>query len=629
MPLLTLRDISLSFGGPPLLDNISFSIEPRDRICLVGRNGEGKSTLIRVILREQDVDAGEFESPASVKTALLSQTIPESISGSVFEVVAEGFGESAKTSAAYHRAAHRVAENPDDTEAADQLEALQSEMDNTDGWTVNHQVEKLLSQTELDPDAEFDSLSGGLKRRVLLARALASQPDILLLDEPTNHLDIPSIQWMEEFLEKLDVAILFVSHDRVFSQKIGQRIFDLDRGTLIIFNCDFNTYLDRKDELLSNEVRNRELFDKKLAEEEAWIRRGVRARGTRNQGRVKALKELRKERGARRDQQGSAQFQISSSGQSGNKVIEVNDLFFSWDGSPLFKDFSTTIWRGDRIGIVGSNGSGKTTLIELLLGRLKPESGTVNQGTQLEIAYFDQLRDQLDPEKTVAENIVDDGEFVSLPTGKKHVISYLEDFLFTKDRVRSPANQLSGGERARLLLAKLFQKPANLLILDEPTNDLDVETVDLLEELIANFAGTILVVSHDRSFLDNVVTATFVLEGKGCVGEYVGGTETWLDRLSPKKAAPKPKAEKPKSKSEKPRKMLNRERREFEELPGKIEELETAQSELVEAMAGADFYQSGENTLESASAQLAALEEKIAEAYARWEELEALADASA
>ena len=344
---------------------------------------------------------------------------------------------------------------------------------------------------------------------------------------------------MEQFLEKLDTALLFVSHDRVFSQKIAKRIWDLDRGTLTQFDCDFNTYLERKDALLVNEARNRALFDKKLAEEESWIRRGVRARGTRNQGRVKALKELREEHRNRRNVIGNAQFEVSASKQSGNKVIEAKEISFQWDGENLIQDFSTTIWRGDRIGIVGPNGSGKTTLIQLLLGQVSPNSGEVKLGTQLEVAYFDQLRAQLDLNKTVAQNVVDEGEFVSLPNGRKHVISYLEDFLFTKESIRSPVNQLSGGTRARLQLAKLFQKPANVLVLDEPTNDLDVETVDLLEERILSFPGTVIVVSHDRAFLDNVVTSTLVLEGRGQIGEYLGGTETWLDRITPPRTVKK------------------------------------------------------------------------------------------
>ena len=538
--LLSHRNLTVSFGGPKLLDNAGLTIDKRERICLLGRNGEGKSTLLRIINGEIEADKGEVEAIPGLRIGKLDQEVPAALEGSVFEVVAEGLGKAARTIAEYHHLLHEIAEHPDDTTIGDRLDELQHELDQTDGWAIEHKVENILQRVELDGDQAFSALSGGNKRRALLARALTADPHILLLDEPTNHLDIPGIQWLEEFLRKSDIALLFVSHDRAFIQRVANKILDLDRGQLTRWECDYPTYLERKAELLAGEAKQQAVFDKKLAEEEVWIRKGIQARRTRNEGRVRALKKMREERAERRNLQGKSRLDLSDAQLSGRKVITVDDISYSWGGAPLIQNFATTIWRGDKIGIVGLNGSGKTTLLNLLLKKLEPQSGSVTHGTKLEVAYFDQHRDQLNPKLTVAENVHPAGEMVNINGNPRHILSYLQDFLFTPQTSRSPITKLSGGERARLLLAKLFIQPANVLVLDEPTNDLDIETVELLEERLLEYTGTLLLVSHDRSFLDNVATSTIALEGKGHIEEYVGGgCEEWLKKEEAKSLAPK------------------------------------------------------------------------------------------
>jgi ATP-binding cassette subfamily F protein uup len=634
--LLSYRNLTVSFGGPKLLDNASLTIGKRERICLLGRNGEGKSTLLRIINGQIEPDKGEIEAIPGLRVGKLDQEVPADLSGTVFEVVADGLGEAARTIAEYHHLLHELGEHPDDARIADRLDTIQHELDQTDGWALEHKVENVLQRTELDGDQEFAALSGGNKRRALLARALIAEPHILLLDEPTNHLDIPGIRWLEEFLRKADIALLFVSHDRAFIQRVGNKILDLDRGQLTRWECDYDTYLQRKAEFLAGEAKQQAVFDKKLAEEEVWIRKGIQARRTRNEGRVRALKKMREERAARRNVQGKSKLDLNDAQASGRKVVTIDALHYSWGEQPLIKDFSTTIWRGDKIGIVGLNGSGKTTLLNLILKKLVPQGGSVTHGTKLEVAYFDQHRAQLDEKLSVAENVHPSGEMVTVNGKPRHILSYLQDFLFTPHTSRSPITKLSGGERARLLLARLFLQPANVLVLDEPTNDLDIETVELLEERLLEYSGTLLLVSHDRSFLDNVVTSTIALEGDGVIGEYVGGCEEWLNKQESPTGGKKPKKTPalpphnsqlttPNSPlSEAPRrKLTNKEREALKTLPGEIKKMEAELAALSEKMASAEYYQDPASDLTGDAQKLEALETKILEAY---ETLEALCE---
>ena len=510
--LLSYRNLTVSYGGPKLLDNSGLTIAKRERICLLGRNGEGKSTLLRIINGEVAPDKGESESIPDLRIGKLDQEVPDELGGSVFEVVAQGLGKAARTVAEYHHLLLEIEINPNDTAIANRMDELQIELDHTDGWAIEHKVQNLLQRVEIDGNQPFATLSGGNKRRALLARALSASPHILLLDEPTNHLDIPGIRWLEEFLRKSDVALLFVSHDRAFIRRVANKILDLDRGQLTRWECDYPTYLQRKADLLAGEAKQQAVFNKKLAEEEVWIRKGIQARRTRNEGRVRTLMKMREEHAERRKLQGRSKLDLSDAKLSGRKVITINNLNYSWKKEPLIQNFNSTIWRGAKIGIVGLNGSGKTTLLDLLLKKIEPISGSVTHGTKLEVAYFDQHRYQLDEKLTLAQNVHPAGEMVNVNGKPRHIISYLQDFLFTPHTSRSPITKLSGGERARLLLAKLFIQPANVLVLDEPTNDLDIETVELLEERLLEYSGTLLLVSHDRSFLENVVTSTIALE---------------------------------------------------------------------------------------------------------------------
>ncbi len=598
MALLSLLDISLSFGGPAILDKVNFQVDPGERVCLVGRNGAGKSTLMRVIAGETKPDTGDIFRPAGAVYARLTQEIPAGITGTVHDVVASGLREA------------RIHE---------------------EDWERDIRLEDLVAKLQLPGSADFATLSGGLKRRVLLARALAGQPDLLLLDEPTNHLDIESILWLEEFLLEAKLSLFFVTHDRVFLRRLATRIVELDRGRLVSWACDYDTYLVRKQEVLEAEERNQALFDKKLAQEEAWIRRGVRAQRSRAQSRINQLKQMRAERAARRERVGDVTLRLAEAERSGVKVLAAENVGFSWEtGKPVVKDFTITITRGDKIGLIGPNGAGKTTLIKLLLGQIPPSAGVIQQGTKLEVVYFDQLRDQVDDSKTVADNIANGNATVTIDGRTRNVISYLQDFLFAPERARTPARVLSGGERNRLLLAKLFTKPANVLVMDEPTNDLDAETLDLLEDLLVEYEGTLLLVSHDREFLDNVVTSTLVFEGGGRIGDYVGGYADWLRQRAQPKAparAEKPRedtAASPKVPAPKPRKLSAKERKELDGLPARIETLEREQAELTARLADPALYKRDPAAFGLARARLEENEREHAAAFARWEELEPL-----
>ncbi|MGB0409392.1 MAG: ATP-binding cassette domain-containing protein [Opitutales bacterium] len=629
MALLSYRNLSVSYGGPHLLDDAGLTIEKRDRICLIGRNGEGKSTLLRILSSESAPDRGQLEVIPDLRIAKLEQEVPTNIDGTVFDVVAAGLGPKAKLVTDYHHVVHDYAEDPTNEALAAQLDKLQSEIERNDSWSLENKVESIINRVELDPNTAFGTLSGGNKRRALLARALVTEPHILLLDEPTNHLDIPAIRWLEDFLRKADIALLFVSHDRAFIRRVAERILDLDRGTLTAFNCDYDTYLTRKAELLSAQAKEQANFDKKLAEEEVWIRKGIQARRTRNEGRVRALKKMREERAERRNLIGTSNLKLNEAQLSGRKVIHTDNINYQWDNKPLITDFSTKIWRGDKVGIVGLNGSGKTTLLNLLLKKLDPHSGTVTHGTKLELAYFDQHRGQLDESATVMENVSPYSETVQINGHSRHILTYLQDFLFTPQVARSPITKLSGGERARLLLARLFLQPANVLVLDEPTNDLDIETVELLEERLLEFDGTILIVSHDRSFLNNVVTSTIALNGDGTITECIGGCEEWIERHEATRASAKQtpaNAGRTKPKSNKARKLSNKEREALSSLPGKIEALEKEHAELSAKVATNEYYQDSRNNPTADADKLQALENDTLQAYEEWEKLNALAE---
>lgn len=629
MALLTLRNVTLSFGGPPLLDGVDLQIEPGERLCLVGRNGTGKSTLMKLLDGELQADSGEILARQGLKVARLTQEVPHGLQGDVFDVVADGLGEQGRLLAEYHHVSQQLAGG--DETLLTRLERIQHELEACDGWQTNQRVEAVISRLKLPADSEFAALSGGMKRRVLLARELVREPDLLLLDEPTNHLDVAAIDWLEEFLLGWGGTLLFITHDRMFLQNLATRIIELDRGQLTSWPGDYQTYLRRKAEALEAEAQQNALFDKRLAQEEAWIRQGIKARRTRNEGRVRALKAMREERSERRERSGKARVAVTEAERSGKIVIEAQEIGMAYAGRTLFHDFSTSIMRGDKVGILGPNGSGKTTLLQVLLGRLSPQQGKVKLGTNLEIAYFDQHRAQLDEEATVLDNVAAGSDRVEVNGKSKHIMGYLQDFLFSPERARSPVRSLSGGERNRLLLAKLFSKPANLLVMDEPTNDLDVETLELLEELLLDYQGSLLLVSHDRAFLNNVVTSTIAFEGEGELHEYVGGYDDWLrQRRAPQAqagkgepvSAAKPKAEK---KGEtRPAKLSYKDQRELDALPQRIEQLESELAELQQQMADPAFYQQQGEAISAAGERLSTLEQELAGAYQRWEALEEL-----
>jgi ATP-binding cassette subfamily F protein uup len=599
-----MRDLRYHIGGPPLLDNVSFMIEAGERVCLTGRNGAGKTTLLRLLMGAPQPDAGEIITTPGMRIAYLPQDIPEDLPGTVAEIVAQG--------------------------------AVQHAIEGT--WKVELEAERWIGLAGLQPNAPFASLSGGQKRRVLLAKALASDPDALLLDEPTNHLDIDSIDWMEDVLRSSRKALLFITHDRAFLRRMATRILELDRGKLFDWTCDWDTFLVRKEALLEVEEREWAVFDKKLAQEEAWARRSPKARRARNEGRMRMLEANRLERAQRRERQGTVQMRVNEGERSGNKVIEAHNLAFSYGDKSVITSCSTVIQRGDKVAILGPNGAGKTTLLRLLLGEIKPQRGSVHQGSSLQILYFDQMRAQIDPELSVRDNIAGGQEFVSVHDKKQHVMSYLQEFLFDPQRALVKAGTLSGGERNRLLLAKLFTRAGNVLVLDEPTNDLDVETLTLLEELLVEFEGTVLVVSHDREFLDNVATSVLAIGPAGGVEEFVGGWSDWKRQdearavtsttLSDRDERSKEKANRSPSTVEasepsKPRKLTFKETKEREALPGRIEALEAEQAKLVEAMGTAEFYKKPAAEIAAAKVRQTELERELEEAFKRWEELEA------
>jgi len=599
VPLVSLDRVSMAFGHLPLLDGASLQIEPRERVAVLGRNGTGKSTLLRVVSGELAPDRGTVWRQPALKIARLEQDVPLSDARSVFDVVAEGH-------------THHLAE--DDT------------------WLRDHHVDLVLSRLDLPAGAIVDTLSGGWRRRVLMARALVGQPDLLLLDEPTNHLDIDAITWLEDFLAEYPGAVMFVTHDRAFLQRLATRIVELDRGLLTSWPGDYGTYLRRKDEALATEAVLNEKFDRKLAEEEVWLRQGIKARRTRNEGRVRALMAMREERRHRRDTMGNVRLKVEQADASGKLVFDVDAITKSFEGTLVVRDFSARIMRGDRIGLIGPNGAGKTTLLRMLLGELEPDTGDVRRGANVQLAYYDQQREQLDPERTVYDVVGEGNDTVTANGRTRHVHAYLRDFLFSDERARSPVKALSGGERNRLLLARLFTRPANCLVLDEPTNDLDLETLELLESELAEWPGTLLLVSHDRAFLDDVVTSTFVFEGGGRVQEYVGGYEDWQRQRRPSpvrtgaEASPRTQAAKAGRASaaveSRPRKLSYKEQREFDALPARIEALEAEQRGLGERIAHPDFYKESADAIRDALARVTAIEADVHEAYARWSELE-------
>ncbi len=626
MPLIRLTNVSIAFGTHALLDNAAFQLDAGERVGLLGRNGEGKSTLMKIIAGDIQADHGEIWRQPELRLAWLEQSPNLDENDSIYEAVASGLGELGRIIARYHELLTHMDGSEQSLHA---LGEVQHKLEADNGWEFQSRVEAVLSKLQLPADVKVGSLSGGWKRRVALARALVIDPEVLLLDEPTNHLDFESISWLEEQLLAFQGAVLFVTHDRVFLQKLATRIIDLDRGQLTSWAGNYQDYLQRKAAALEDEANQNAEFDKKLAREEVWIRQGVKARRTRNEGRVRALKRLRDERSERRNTQGTAKLSLNSGESSGKKVVEAIDVGFQYQDKPIIRDFSIRIERGDKIGLIGNNGAGKSTLLKLLLGQLQPTTGSIELGTNLQIAYFDQLREQLDPEISVADSVLDGGEFIDLPGGKRHVMSYLADFLFAPARARSPVKSLSGGEKNRLLLARLFTKPANLIVMDEPTNDLDLETLEILEEKLVEYQGTLLLVSHDREFLDNVVTSVLVFEGEGRVGEYIGGYADWfaLSEQNKKTDAAKIAAEaakKDKPKTAATKKLSFKEQRELEQLPQRIEQLETRQADLTAKIGGSEFYKQSQERIAATLAELKTAEDELAQAYKRWDELDAM-----
>ena len=629
MPLLRLNKVSLAFGHKALLDSIDLELQRGERVCLVGRNGEGKSSLMRVLSGEVVPDDGEVWIRPGMRIAYLAQEVGMDSNDTVFDVVAAGLSGLGKLVSDYHHTVTEL-EHSDDPAILEKLSVLQQALEAANGWQLEQRVETVLSRLELDSDAVFHSLSGGWRRRVMLARALVCDPDVLLLDEPTNHLDIEAITWLEEFMVDYAGALLFVSHDRAFVRRLSTRIIELDRGQLTSWPGSYDDYVRRKAEQLEVEARHNALFDKKLSQEETWIRQGIKARRTRNEGRVRALKVLREQHSERRNRTGSARLQLDGGEQSGKLIFEAENVSLSFGENTVISDLSTTILRGDRIGIIGPNGVGKSTLIKVLLGELEPTSGHVRRGTRQQVAYFDQQREQLNADKSVMDNVADGSQHVLVNGRDRHVASYLRDFLFPAERLQSPVSTLSGGERNRLLLARLFAKPANLLVMDEPTNDLDVETLELLEELLLDYHGTLLLVSHDRAFLDNVVTSTLVFEGSGAIGEYVGGYSDWVRHkksadakpISTTKSGASIKNTSEQAGTAKTKKLSYKDQRELEALPGTIEQLETEQAQLQATMGGPDFYQQSHEQVNETLERLQAVKEELEACYGRWEALE-------
>ena len=629
MALITLRDICMSFGAEPLLDRVNLTVAPGERICLLGRNGVGKTTLMRIISGHLAPDTGEVMRSQGVTVSSLAQGVPEDLHGTVFEVICGGMGAGGERLAAYRRLCDLnekggVAAK----EIQNKLMTLQQTIDSEDGWQIEQQVARIISEMNLAVDGEVSTFSAGMKRQVLLAAALVAQPDILLLDEPTNHLDMSAIGWLEGVLLKWSGTLLLITHDRMMIRRLATRIVEIDRGLLHSWQCGYDIYLQRSQERLEAEEKGIARFDKKLSAEETWIRQGIKARRTRNEGRVRELQKLREVRRIRRDRTGRVRMALEAAERSGKTVVEAKDLTFAYGDLTIVKDFSCTILRGDRIGIMGPNGAGKSTLIRLLLGELSPQQGSIKKGSNLEVLYFDQLRGQLDEEKTVQENVSPGSDMMEVGGKGRHVIGYLKDFLFSPQRSRTPVWVLSGGEKNRLLLAKLFARPANVLVLDEPTNDLDVETLELLEELLLGYSGTVLLVSHDRAFINNVVTSTLVFEGSGQIEGYAGGYDDWLTQRpvdvpsTPEKPVPgrdRKSAPLPAT----PRKKIGyMEKRELEALPGLIEALEDRQQQLFQTMSAPDFYRKNGEEIAAVKNELAQVEKNLEETFTRWEVLE-------
>ncbi|MBR9814222.1 ATP-binding cassette domain-containing protein [bacterium] len=621
--LINLRSVQLGFGGPPLLDGIDLRIESGERVVLVGRNGSGKSTLMQVIEGSITPDDGQIERKPGLRVARLVQAVPADMRGCVYDIVAEGLGTAGQALRDFHALSLKLGAGDD---VMDALSRAQQAVDDANAWDAGARIDATINRLNLNADDDFEQLSGGRKRRVLLARALVAQPDLLLLDEPTNHLDIESIAQLEATLLGWSGALLLITHDRAFLRALATRIVELDRGQLTSWPGNYDNYLERKAKALEDEATANALFDKKLAQEEVWIRQGIKARRTRNEGRVRALKALRTERAERRNRQGVAKLQAQDGATSGKRVAVVENISYAWGDERVVRDFSTIIQRGDKIGIIGPNGAGKTTLIKLLLGQLAPDTGTVTLGTKLDIAHFDQHRAALDERLNALDNVAQGRSSITVNGKDKHIISYLQDFLFTPERARGPITKLSGGERNRLLLAKLFAQPANLLVMDEPTNDLDVETLELLEDLLVNYNGTLLLVSHDRAFIDNVVTSTLVFEGNGVIGDYVGGyTDSLRYRPKPTRPAAATTAKPAPPKAPKPASTLsNAEQKELRRLPGQIEQLEQQTAALHDRMAQPGFFDDADAATKAQS-ELAATEAQIEQAMARWEALEARA----
>jgi len=606
-----------------LLTHVDFEIDAGERVCLVGRNGTGKSTMFRVISGSAVPDDGEVWRRETLRIAHLEQEVPADSPGTVYDTVAAGLGETGRLLSEFHAATH----SGGGAESLRSIAELQARIETAGAWNLGHRVDTVLSRLDLPPDRQLADCSGGIRRQVMLARALVCDPDLLLLDEPTNHLDIASILWLEQFLLEFHGALLFITHDRTLVKHIATRIIELDRGRLSSFPGDYDRYLQRKEELLDIEERAVARFDRKLAEEEAWIRQGIKARRTRNEGRVRALQAMRRERARRLDAAGSVRMDLDAGAVSGKIVASMQDVSFRYNDEWIIRDLSTRILRGDRVGIIGPNGSGKSTLLKLILGELRPTEGRVQTGTRLQPAYFDQQRGQLDPDKTVRENISDGSDYVNVKGRSRHVIGYLRDFLFPAQRIDSPVRALSGGERNRLLLARLFTRPVNLMVLDEPTNDLDVDTLELLEDLLMEYDGTLLLVSHDRSFVDNIVTSTLVFEGQGHVGEYVGGYEDWTRQRASR--APEPRRDpapatpaRARAAATGARKLGFNEQRELDSLPGRIDTLEREQSQLREEMHGKDFYRQAGNVIAEKMSRLDEIERELNAALERWESLE-------
>jgi ATP-binding cassette subfamily F protein uup len=630
MVLLRINNVSIGFGGPLLLDSAALQIEPGERIGLLGRNGSGKSTLMKMISGDIAPDQGDIIRRGDIRTAMLPQDVPDDLPGTVYEIVASGRREHIELLKEYHDLTMRLSYKGDDTGLIRRLEQVQNHLESSGAWDYHQKVEAVITKTDLDENAEFKYLSAGLKRRVFLARALVNDPDILLLDEPTNHLDISSILWLEDFLLRYDKTIMFVSHDRAFLKKLALRIVEIDRGRLLSFACDYGTYLERRQAMLDDEEKHKLDFDKLQAKEEIWVRRGLEARRTRNEGRVRALMHMREERALRREQDGRARLVIQEAEKSGRLVADAENISFAYGENILIKTFSTTIMRGDKVGIMGPNGSGKTTLLKILLGEIKPLKGHVRLGTKIKIAYFDQLRAQLDENKTLKENVAGSSDQIIMGGMPRHIVGYLQDFLFSPAQIMSQVRTLSGGERNRLLLARLFSAPSNVLVLDEPTNDLDAETLEMLEDRLVDFSGTVLMVSHDRAFLNNCVSSTIVFEGAGHLQEYVGGYDDWLMQRPMKAPQPEITLKDEKQKKERPikekKKLSYKESRELEGLPARIEGLEEEKNLLLTTLNDPAFQVGTDTmTIHATNDKLEALEKELEEAYLRWDELEELA----